>query len=758
MQSTDEPAPAESAPVAAPSGEGVAAIAEDAAAVTEARESAEKPEAPPPESVETLGGGEEIDEMARRRHRIMRQYKIQEVIKRRQILLVQVVKEERGTKGAALTTYLSLAGRYCVLMPNTARGGGVSRKITSATDRKRLKSLIEDLELPDGMGLIVRTAGSERTKVEIKRDCDYLVRLWDTIREQTLKSTAPCLIHEEANLIKRAIRDLYARDIDEVLVEGEDGYKAAKDFMKMLMPSHAKRVQRYKDPGGHLFQRFQVESQLDAIHSPVVPLKSGGSIVLNQTEALVAIDVNSGRATRERHIEETALKTNVEAAEEIARQLRLRDLAGLVVIDFIDMEEGRHNAQVERRLKEAMRHDRARIQLGRISAFGLLELSRQRLRPSLVEASTLLCPHCGGTGHIRSTESTALHVLRAIEEEGAKRKASEVMVHVPSGVALYILNQKRTDLAEIEQRYGFRVHLDQDDALIPPAHRVDRIKLRGADDIGAPVAAVVPPPMDLPEPEPAEAAEDEEEIREEASAERPQRGRGERGERSGRGEPGGPGLRGEGPRGEGPRGEGPRGEGEDRGRRRRRRRRGRRGDEAPLAAEGAPEGTQPQQAGEVPFEVISRNCPWPARHRRRSRASRSFRHRSPLCRPRTSRPTSPISSSGWRSARPKVRSSLCLPPTPLWCMSRQLASRRPMSWDAMPGTVPRAPVRSRRIAPSRHCRRVRLGRWNRKAELPAMACPASLSRRRRAIPTRRSWSLAGRIRAPTSPSAAGGTA
>jgi ribonuclease E len=460
-------------------------------------------------------GGDDNEELARRRQRLLRNYKIQEVIKRRQILLVQVVKEERGTKGAALTTYLSLAGRYCVLMPNTARGGGVSRKITNASDRKRLKSMIDELELPEGMGLIVRTAGSERTKNEIKRDCDYLLRLWDSIRETTLSSTAPCLIHAEADLIKRSIRDLYARDIEEVLVEGEEQYKAAKDFMKMLMPSHAKRVQRYKDGGVALFQRFQVEAQLDAMHSPVVPLKSGGSIVINQTEALVAIDVNSGRATRERHIEETALKTNLEAADEVARQLRLRDLAGLIVIDFIDMEDNRHNHQVERRLKEAMRHDRARIQIGRISPFGLLELSRQRLRPSLVEASTTLCPHCGGTGHIRSTESTSLHVLRSIEEEAGKRRAAELTVYVPTEVALYILNHKRTTLAEIEARNEIKVFLAHDDTLVPPNHRIERTKARELTVAPEPrAAAALPPP-------PAAAANDDDEDEEQEAAATP---------------------------------------------------------------------------------------------------------------------------------------------------------------------------------------------------------------------------------------------
>jgi ribonuclease E len=467
-------------------------------------------------NVEVLGG-DDNDELTRRRQRLLRNYKIQEVIKRRQILLVQVVKEERGNKGAALTTYLSLAGRYCVLMPNTARGGGVSRKITSVPDRKRLKSMIDELQLPEGMGLIVRTAGSERTKTEIKRDCDYLIRLWDSIRETTLSSTAPCLIHAEADLIKRSIRDLYARDIEEVLVEGEEQYKAAKDFMKMLMPSHAKRVQRYKDPGGQpLFQRFLVESQLDAMHSPVVPLKSGGSIVINQTEALVAIDVNSGRATRERHIEDTALKTNLEAADEVARQLRLRDLAGLIVIDFIDMEQGGHNHQVERRLKDAMRLDRARIQIGRISAFGLLELSRQRLRPSLVEASTAICPHCAGTGHIRSVESTSLHVLRAIEEEAAKRRASELTVTVPTIVALYILNHKRTTLAEIEARHETRIFLAHDDVLIPPNHRIERTKIRDPQALAAeprPVQAALPPPVVSVEDDEVEDGEDEVEVK-----------------------------------------------------------------------------------------------------------------------------------------------------------------------------------------------------------------------------------------------------
>src|SRR5947208_465253 len=427
------------------------------------------------EAVETLGE-DELEEAEHQRSRTIRHYKIQEVIKRRQIMLVQVTKEERGTKGAALTSYLSLAGRYCVLMPNTARGGGVSRKITSITDRRRLKDILEDLDIPEGMGVIVRTAGAERSKAEIKRDYEYLLRLWNEIRDLTLRSTAPALIYEEGNLIKRSIRDLYTRDIDEVLVEGEEGYRTAKAFMKMLMPSHAKRVQPYREAQIGLFHRFQVENQIDAIHSPIVQLRSGGYVVINQTEALVAIDVNSGRSTRERNIEETAVRTNLEAAEEIARQLRLRDLAGLIVIDFIDMEEHRNQSAVERRLEEALKNDRARIQVGRISAFGLLEMSRQRLRPSLVETSTQPCPHCGGTGSIRSTESTALYVLRSIEEEGMRRRSAEICVYVPTTVALYILNQKRDSLVQLEARYAIRVLVAQDDALIPPAFRLERLR------------------------------------------------------------------------------------------------------------------------------------------------------------------------------------------------------------------------------------------------------------------------------------------
>ena len=440
------------------------------------------------DSVESLGG-DEFEEVPIRRQPVNRVYRIQEVIKRRQILLVQVAKEERGNKGAALTTYLSLAGRYCVLMPNTARGGGISRKIVNINDRKRLKKVVGALDVPEGMGVIVRTAGMERSKAEIKRDFEYLLRLWDNIRELTLASTAPALIYEEADLIKRSIRDLHNKDIEEILVEGDEGYRAAKDFMRMLMPSHAKRIKRYKE-NIPLFHRYQVEQQFDSMYSPEVKLKSGGYIVINPTEALVSIDVNSGKATRERNIEETAYKTNLEAAEEVARQLRLRDLAGLIVIDFIDMDDPHNNRNVERRLKECLKADRARIQVGRISPFGLLEMSRQRLRPSLIEASTHLCPHCGGHGVVRSIESSTLHVLRAIEEEGIRERSTEITVHVATGAALYLLNQKRQALNAIEQRYGLRVTVAADDSLIPPQYRIERAKTRPA--AGEPSRAVQP--------------------------------------------------------------------------------------------------------------------------------------------------------------------------------------------------------------------------------------------------------------------------
>lgn len=453
----------------------------------ETKKSKEKEKAAPSdnqeENVETVGG-DEIEEAARRR-RPARSYKIQEVIKRRQILLVQVVKEERGNKGAALTTYISLAGRYCVLMPNTARGGGISRKITSQSDRKRLRDILKGLSIPPGMGVILRTAGIERTKAEIRRDSEYLLRLWNTVRELTLKSTAPALVYEEANLIKRSIRDLYSNDIEEVLVDGEEGYRLAKDFMRTLMPSHSKYVQRYKDPNVSLFQRYQVEAQLDEIHSPRIELKSGGYVIINPTEALVSIDVNSGRATKERNIEGTAVKTNMEAAAETARQLRLRDLGGLIVIDFIDMEESKHRRQIERCLKDGMKTDRARIRLGKISAFGLLEMSRQRMRPSLIEASSESCPYCAGTGIVRSTEASALHVLRGIEEEAARKRSAEINVVVPTEVALYLLNQKRETLAELETRFGSRVLISRDETLIPPDFRIEREKARAGEKAGA---------------------------------------------------------------------------------------------------------------------------------------------------------------------------------------------------------------------------------------------------------------------------------
>jgi ribonuclease E len=439
--------------------EGTPAAEDPDAQAAPAEDDADESVTPKPaegEGIESVAA-EDMDEDIRRPRKVRtRRYKISEVIKVRQILLVQVVKEERGNKGAALTTYLSLAGRYCVLMPNTARGGGISRKITNATDRKKLKDIAGEIEVPEGAGLIIRTAGAERTRAEIKRDYEYLLRLWEQIRDLTLKSIAPAQIYEEGNLIKRAIRDLYARDIDEVLVEGDAGYRLAKDFMKMLMPSHAKNVQHYADPLP-LFARYQVESYLSSMFNPTVQLKSGGYIVIGITEALVAIDVNSGRATKEGSIEETAFKTNLEAADEVARQLRLRDLAGLIVIDFIDMDERRNNTAVEKRLKDKLKTDRARIQVGKISGFGLLEMSRQRLRPGMLEASTAPCPHCHGTGLIRSNDSVALSILRQIEEEGVRGRAREILVRAPVAVANYLINQKRAHIARIEARYGISV-------------------------------------------------------------------------------------------------------------------------------------------------------------------------------------------------------------------------------------------------------------------------------------------------------------
>jgi ribonuclease E len=403
------------------------------------------------------------DELRRKRQNLRRRYKIQDVIQRRQVLLVQVVKEERGNKGAALTTYLSLAGRYCVLMPNTSHGGGISRKISNGSDRKRLKSIMADLNLPSTMGLIVRTAGLERTKVEIRRDFDYLARLWSEIREKTLKSSAPALVYRDSDLIKRAIRDLYHKEIDEVQVEGEEGYKAARGFMKLLMPSHVKRVTEYVDPTP-IFQHYGVEDTLSAMYQPVVQLKSGGYLVINPTEALVSIDINSGRATREHNIEQTAFATNIEAANEIARQLRLRDMAGLVVIDFIDMEQSSHVRKVEKAMKDALKNDRARIQVGRISSFGLMEMSRQRLRTGVLEASTKACPHCEGTGLMRTASSSGLSALRIIEEEAARGRGEKILLRAGREAAIYLLNKKRGELAEIETRYGVTVEVIIDEA------------------------------------------------------------------------------------------------------------------------------------------------------------------------------------------------------------------------------------------------------------------------------------------------------
>ena len=573
------------------------------------------------EPPEALGDDQENDDRGSRREppRFLRNYKIQEVMRRRQILLVQVVKEERGNKGAALTTYISLAGRFSVLMPNSPRGGGISRKITSLADRRRLKEVNAELDLPRGMGLIIRTAGANRPKPEIIRDCEYLLSQWDQIRDLTMNSVAPTLIYEEANLIKRAIRDVYSRDVDDILVDGEAGWKAAHDFMRMLMPTHAKKVQLWRDPQP-LFSKAQVEDQLDSMLQPSVQLRSGGYLVINQTEALVAIDVNSGRSTRERGIEETALRTNLEAAEEAARQLRLRDLAGLIVIDFIDMESRRNNAAVEKRLKDALKQDRARIQVGSISHFGLLEMSRQRLRPSLTETSFVACPHCGGSGHVRGTESAALHVLRGIEDEGGKRRSAEIVVHVAGSIALYILNQKRVRLAEIEQRFGLQVTFEADDSLLPPSMRIERVRAQTLTDAPMPVSQLAPPePFEDPDEElPAEPAEtlgtaEAAHGDDEDEADRP----GETAE-----------------------------EGEQRRKRRRRRRRGRRdetGAEAaaddtqpaerveaetqPVAAEAADETPADDQAGLPPPEAGSAAMPEDGDRKRRGRRGGRRRRR-----------------------------------------------------------------------------------------------------------------------------------
>jgi len=464
------------------------------------------------DSVESVGAEDALEEVPERRKPRIRQYKIQEVIKRRQILLVQVVKEERGNKGAALTTYLSLAGRYSVLMPNTARGGGISRKITSPADRKRLKQVATDLDVPEGMGVILRTAGASRTKAEVKRDFEYLLRLWENVRELTLQSSAPSLVYEEGSLIKRSIRDLYNKDIDEVVVAGEDAYREAKDFMRMLMPSHAKNVKPYRD-NQPLFARSGIEGQLDAMFSPQVTLRSGGYIVINQTEALVSIDVNSGRSTREHNIEDTAHQTNLEAADEIARQLRLRDLAGLIVIDFIDMEEKRNNRSVERKLKEALKNDRARIQVGRISHFGLLEMSRQRIRTGVLESTTSVCPSCQGTGHVRAPSSVALHVLRSLEDQLLRGVTHHLTVRTRTAVALYILNQKRAHLSELEQRFGLDIAVLADESIANGSHfQIERGE--AVDVRAAPSTSVQPDSVNLE----AESLDDETPLSDDAEA------------------------------------------------------------------------------------------------------------------------------------------------------------------------------------------------------------------------------------------------
>ncbi|HEU4519186.1 MAG TPA: ribonuclease E/G, partial [Microvirga sp.] len=569
------------------------------------------------EIVEQLGG-DALEEVRERPRVHRRQYKIQEVIKRRQILLVQVVKEERGNKGAALTTYLSLAGRYSVLMPNTGRGGGISRKITNAADRKRLKEIAQDLGVPDGMGIILRTAGAARTKAEIKRDYEYLMRLWESVRELTLKSSAPTLVYEEGSLIKRAIRDLYNKDIDEVVVSGDEGYREAKDFVRMLMPSQAKIVRPYREPSP-LFAKHGIEAQLDAMFSNVVTLRSGGYLVINPTEALVSIDVNSGRSTREHNIEDTALKTNLEAAEEIARQLRLRDLAGLIVIDFIDMEEKRNNRSVEKKLNECLKNDRARIQVGRISPFGLLEMSRQRIRTGVLESSSVPCAHCAGTGFVRSTPSVALHVVRSIEETLIRSASHNLIVRTRLEAAFYILNQKRVHLRELETRFGVQISIVADQSLTgTTTYAIDRgepaLKLEHkAAATGVQIDAVAA----------ADEAEDidlevEVEAEDEAETEEVLADGDERAEEESR------------PDGE---------EGGGRRRRRRRRRRGRNGDrEAPagLRTEGAPEsdeedeegGEEPEGAEAEPVEgAEAGETPEERGSRRRRRGRRGGRGR-----------------------------------------------------------------------------------------------------------------------------------
>jgi ribonuclease E len=517
------------------------------------------------EHVEQLGG-DDFEEMPVRAVRQRKQYKIQEVIRRRQVLLVQVVKEERGNKGAALTTYLSLAGRYSVLMPNTARGGGISRKITDNDDRKRLKEIASELEVPEGMGVILRTAGASRTKPEVRRDFEYLLRMWESVRSLTLESSAPSLVYEEGSLIKRSIRDLYGKEIDEVVVAGPEGFKEARDYMGMLSPSHVRNVKPWTEPQP-LFAHMGVEAQLDSMFSAQVTLKSGGYIVINQTEALVAIDVNSGRSTREHNIEDTALRTNLEASDEVARQLRLRDLAGLIVVDFIDMEENRNNRAVERRIKEALKNDRARIQVGRISHFGLLEMSRQRMRTGVLEGSSVVCPHCSGAGTVRSTASMALHVLRVIEDSLVRNAQFNMTARTRSIVALYILNQKRTHLRELEERFGVTITIDADDSLMGGVyHALERGELASPPPVVVKRDFVrldsIAPMPELDEDLIDESEDDEEEADEKIAPSRPERTR-TRGERA--------------PRAEAAESDGESEEDGENGRRRRRRRRRRNG-------------------------------------------------------------------------------------------------------------------------------------------------------------------------------------
>ena len=558
------------------------------------------------------------DELRKKRQNLRRRYKIQDVIQRRQVLLVQVVKEERGNKGAALTTYLSLAGRYCVLMPNTSHGGGISRKISNGADRKRLKSIMSDLKLPQTMGLIVRTAGLSRTKVEIKRDFDYLARLWDEIRERTLGSQAPALIYRDSDLIKRAIRDLYHREIDEVIVEGEEGYKQARGFMKLLMPSHVKRVKLHSETTP-LFQRYGVEDQLSAMYQPVVQLKSGGYLVINPTEALVSIDINSGRSTREHNIEQTAFSTNIEAAAEIARQLRLRDMAGLIVIDFIDMEQSSHVRKVEKAMKEALKNDRARIQIGRISSFGLMEMSRQRLRTGVLEASTKPCPHCEGTGLMRTAASAGLSALRIIEDEAARGRGEKILLRAGREAAVYVLNKKRAELADIEHRYGVSIDIVIDEGFEGARMAVES---SGPRPTAAPRIEAVR--ADEPEDEEEDQVQDEAEAEDEDHEEDTV----EISLEDDEDEESGPRQR-------------EAAEGERHGRRRRRRRRGGRGrsrrdgepaegeEAAPSEAEFAPEG-QPEAAVEEPAAEPGRS------RRRRGRKGKPAEAAEPVIDPESS--------------------------------------------------------------------------------------------------------------------------